>query len=248
MDSGNGTEQVLEYLQFCKHQHKTPSESFFKHTVYGLRALYKLKRMSDKHISLPHIEGSKKLPVVLSQSEIKSFITTPKLLKHRLILSLLYDCGLRRFELLNLQVSDLDFDRKMLHIRQGKGRKDRYVPLGDLVIKGLKIYLETDKPSVWLFTGNDRSGKTVPFSKGGVQWVIKQARKQSGINKQITWHTLRHSYATHLLEMGLDIVSLKEVLGHSCIKTTMMYLHISRLGRQQSFSPLDRVYRYKGTN
>lgn len=238
------TEQVLDYLYYCKNQHKTPSDSFFKHTVYGLRALYKLRGMKDKHISLPHIEGSKKLPVVLSQLEVKTFINTPKLLKHRLILSLLYDCGLRRFELLNLKVCDLDFDRKMLHVRQGKGRKDRYVPLGNLLIKGLQTYLLTQRPSQWLFTGNDRSGKTVPFSKGGVQWIIRQTRKQSGINKQITAHTLRHSYATHLLEMGLDIVSLKEVLGHSCIETTMMYLHISRLGKQQAFSPMDRIYQY----
>jgi len=156
--------------------------------------------MKGKHIILPQIEGSKKLPMVLSQSEIKTCIKTPKLLKHRLVLFLLYDCGLRRFELLNLQVSDLDFDRKMLYLRQGKGRKDRYVPLGQLLIKGLKTYLQTATPSDWLFTGNDRSGKTVPFSKGGVQWIIRQTRKQSGINKQITAHTLRHSYATHLLE------------------------------------------------
>lgn len=203
--------------------------------------------MKDKHISLPQIEGSKKLPVVLSQNEIKTFINTPKLLKHRLILSLLYDYGLRRFELLNLQVADLDFDRKTIHIRQGKGRKDRYVPLGYLLIKGLQTYLLTEKPSRWMFTGNDRSGKTVPFSKGGLQWVIKKTREDSGINKQITAHTLRHSYATHLLEMGLDIVSLKEVLGHSCIETTMLYLHIARLGKQQAFSPLDRVYKYRST-
>ena len=118
-------EQVLEYLLYLKNLHKTPSESYFKHTVYGLRALYKLYGMEDKHISLPQIQRSKKLPIVLSQQEIKTILKTPKLLKHRILLGLLYDCGLRRFELLNIEITDLDFDRKMLHIRQGKGRKDR---------------------------------------------------------------------------------------------------------------------------
>lgn len=235
-------EQVLDYLQYCKNSHKTPSSSFFKHTVYGLRALYKLKGMEDKHIVLPQIEGSKKLPVVLSQQEIKILIKTPKLLKHRLVLSMLYDCGLRRFELLNIELQDLDFDRKMLHIRQGKGRKDRYVPLGSLLIKGLVQYLKIERPIKWLFMGKDRKGNRTQFSESGVQWIVRTSSKASGIRKHITTHTLRHSYATHLLEMGLDIVSLKEMLGHSSIETTMLYLHISQLGRQKAFSPLDRVY------
>lgn len=238
------SEQVLDYLHFCQQQHKTPSESFFKHTVYGLRAAYRLKGMDAKRISLPSIERSKKLPVVLSQSEIKLLLRTPKLLKHRLILGLLYDCGLRCFELRNIELQDLDFDRKMLHIRQGKGRKDRYVPLGNLLIKGLKTYLQSARPQKWLFTGNNYKGEVVGLSQHGVYWVVSEARKKSAIQKPITAHTLRHSYATHLLEMGLDIVSLKEVLGHSTIETTMVYLHVSQLGRQLTFSPLDKVYNY----
>jgi len=237
----------LDYLHFCQQQHKTPSASFFKHTVYGLRAVYRLKGLKDKRISLPSIERSKKLPVVLSQSEIKILLRTPKLLKHRLLLGLLYDCGLRSFELRNIELPDLDFDRKMLHIRQGKGRKDRYVPLGNLLIKGLKTYLQSECPQKWLFNGNNPKAEPCQLSQHGVYWVVSETRKKSGINKSITAHTLRHSYATHLLEMGLDIVSLKEVLGHSCIETTMLYLHISQLGRQRTFSPLDRIYKYSKT-
>tara|TARA_R110000737_G_scaffold352737_3_gene400040 strand:- start:17199 stop:17720 length:522 start_codon:yes stop_codon:yes gene_type:complete len=139
-------EQVLDYLQYLKNQKKTPSESYFKHTVYGLRALYKLYGLEDKHFVLPSIEGYKKLPVVLSQQEIKRLISAPKLLKHRILIGLAYDCGLRRGELLNLEVKDIDFDRKMLHVRQGKGRKDRYVPIGDLTLGGLKTYFETENP------------------------------------------------------------------------------------------------------
>ena len=185
--------------------------------------------------------------MVLSQEEIKCFLTTPKLLKHRLIIGLLYGCGLRRFELLNIQVQDIDLDRKVLHIRQGKGRKDRYVPLGELLCKGLTKYLRVEQPKRWLFYRKDREGKLLPYSESGVQWVIKTTRKLSGTHKAITTHSLRHSYATHLLEQGLDIVTLKELLGHSALETTMIYLHVGQLGKEKAFSPLDRIYGI-GTN
>lgn len=193
-------------------------------------------------VVLPSIEQPKKLPVVLSGSEVKQLLKTPKLLKHRLVLAMLYGCGLRCFELRNLQLKDLDFDRGMLHIRQGKGRKDRYVPLSEMQIRGLKNYIAAENPAIWCFTGNDREGKTVPLSAQGVQWIVKEARKHSGIKKEVTTHSLRHSYATHLLEMGLDIISVKDLLGHADIQTTLTYLHVAQLGRQKPFSPLDRLY------
>lgn len=236
-------EQVLDYLHYLKNQKKTPSESYFKHTVYGLRALYKLYGLEDKHFVLPSIENPKKLPVVLSQVEIKRLISAPGLLKHRIVIGLMYDCGLRRHELLNVRIVDIDFDRKMLHIRQGKGRKDRYVPIGDLTLRGLKKYLEVENPIDFLFYKSNAQGEASRYSESAVQFVISQARKKAGIEKKVSCHTLRHSYATHLLEMGLDIVSLKDALGHSAIETTMIYLHISRIGRQTTFAPLDRVYR-----
>lgn len=238
-------EQVLDYLHVLKSQHKTPSDSFFKHTVYGLRYAYRLYGLKDIRVMLPSIEGSKKLPVVLSRSEIKQLLKTPKLLKHRLILAMLYGCGLRCFELRNLQLKDLDFDRKMLHIRQGKGRKDRYVPLSELQIRGLKKYIAAENPSTWCFTGNDPQGNSRALSAAGVQWIVRETRKHSGIQKEITTHSLRHSYATHLLEMGLDIMSVKDLLGHADIQTTLTYLHVAQLGRQKSFSPLDRLYNKK---
>jgi len=193
-------------------------------------------------VLLPSIERPKKLPVVLSRSEVKQLLRTPKLLKHRLVLAMLYGCGLRCFELRNLQLKDLDFDRGMLHIRQGKGRKDRYVPLSEMQIRGLKKYIAAENPAIWCFTGNDREGKTVPLSAQGVQWIVKEARKHGGIKKEVTTHSLRHSYATHLLEMGLDIISVKDLLGHADIQTTIHYLHVAQLGRQKPFSPLDRLY------
>lgn len=195
------------------------------------------------HVILPSIERPDKLPVVLSQQEVKLLIKTPKLIKHKVVLAMLYGCGLRCFELCNLELKDLDFDRKMLHIRQGKGRKDRYVPLSTLQIRGLEKYIAAEHPTRWCFNGYDKEGKVTPLSARGVQWIVREARKYSGIQKEITTHSLRHSYATHLLEMGLDIISVKELLGHADIQTTLTYLHVAQLGRQKPFSPLDRLYK-----
>lgn len=235
-------EQVLDYLHLLKSRHKTPSDSFFKHTVYGLRYAYRIFGMEEMHVVLPSIERPKKLPVVLSRNEVKQLLKTPKLLKHRLVLAMLYGCGLRCFELCNLRLRDLDFDRKMLHVRQGKGRKDRYVPLSGMQVRGLKRYIEAERPVTWCFNGNDRGGGPVGLSARGVQWIAREARKHSGIQKDVTTHSLRHSYATHLLEMGLDIMSVKDLLGHADIQTTLTYLHVAQLGRQKPFSPLDRLY------
>lgn len=235
-------EQILDYLHVLKSKNKAPSESFFKHTVYGLRYLYRTYGLDAQRIILPEIKRSNKLPVVLSQNEVRQLLKTPKLLKHRLILALLYGCGLRCFELRNLQLKDLDFDRRTLHIRQGKGRRDRYVPLSAILIRGLKSYIAAEHPRQWVFNGNDKTGKAVPLSTRGVQWVVGEARKHSGIPKDITSHSFRHSYATHLLEMGLDIISIKDLLGHADIQTTLVYLHVAQLGRQKPFSPLDRLY------
>lgn len=236
-------EQVLDYLHLLKSRHKTPSDSFFKHTVYGLRYAYRVYGMKEMRVMLPSIERPKKLPVVLSFKEVKQLLKAPKLLKHRLVLAMLYGCGLRCFELCNLQLKDLDFDRRMLHIRQGKGRKDRYVPLSQMQIRGLKKHLAAEHPCIWCFTGNNTEGHPVPLSTQGVRWIVGEARKHSGIRKQVTTHSLRHSYATHLLEMGLDIMSVKELLGHADIQTTLTYLHVAQLGRQKPFSPLDRLYK-----
>jgi site-specific recombinase XerD len=138
-----------------------------------------------------------------------------------------------------MQIKDIDFDRGMVHIRQGKGRKDRYVPLGKLLSKGIKEYLSCEQPDKWLFNGKDHHEE---FSQAAVQWVLRSTVKKTGIKKDVTVHTLRHSYATHLLEDGLDIVSIKELLGHVRIETTMVYLHVASCGRQSAFSPLDSLY------
>lgn len=232
-------EQIEEYLLRVKMENKTPSESFFKHTVYGLRFLFRCEGLDDRAIRLPKMKRDNKLPVVLGRSEMKALLKVPDLLKHRVLIGLLYGCGLRCQEVRTLLIKDVDFERNMIHVRQSKGRKDRYVPLGVHLSRGLKSYLEAEHPHKWLFNGKDhREG----FSQKGVQWVVREASKKIGIQKHVTVHTLRHTYATHLLEDGLDIVSIKELLGHGHIQTTMIYLHVAKSGRQAPFSPLDKLY------
>ena len=232
-------EQIEEYLLSVKKKNTGSSESFFKHTVYGLRFLFRTEGRDDRAIRLPSIKRDNKLPVVLSRSEMKALLIIPVLLKHRVLIGILYGCGLRCHEARSLLIKDVDFERNMIHIRQSKGRKDRYVPIGLNLSRGLKKYLEAEHPHKWLFNGKDHNEG---FSQKGVQWVVREATKKAGIQKQVTVHTLRHTYATHLLEDGLDIVSIKELLGHAHIETTMIYLHVAKAGRQAPFSPLDRLY------
>lgn len=179
----------------------------------------------------------------MSAEEVRLMLKTPSYLKHRLILATLYDCGLRCFELRKVKLTDVDFNRKMLYVQEGKGRKDRYVPISEHLLRGLKKYIETDGPQIWLFNGlPDQDGKPTAYSQRGIQWIVRQTKKEAGLEKEITTHTFRHSYATHLLENGLDLVSIKELLGHAHIETTMLYLHVAKSGRQKTFSPLDKLY------
>jgi len=242
-------DQITDYLYQVKVDHNTPSDSYFKFTVYGLRFAYRAEGIKDKQLELPEIKHTKKLPVIVSREEMKRLLKTPKLLKHRVLLGLLYGCGLRCFEVRSLKIADLDFDRKLVHVRNGKGKKDRYVPLSDLLIRGLKSYMEAEQPRTWLFNGKDqeitgRAGGDFDsrYSQRGVQWAVQQAVKEAGILKEVSVHTLRHTYATHLLEEGLDIMTIKDLLGHECIDTTMVYLHVAQSGRVKPFSPLDRLY------
>jgi site-specific recombinase XerD len=240
------SDQIDDYLYLLQQQHKTPSDSYFKHTVYGLRFAFRIEGLKDKRIELPSIKKDKKLPIILSREEVRMLLKSPKLLKHRVLIGLLYGCGLRCFEVRSIRLEDLDFDRKMLHVKKGKNKKDRYVPLSDILLRGLKSYISSECPQGWLFNGqpNGRAGGDFDsrYSQKGVQWAVNQARKDAGITKPMTVHTLRHTYATHLLEDGLDIVSIKDLLGHECIDTTLIYLHVAQSGRVKPFSPLDNLY------
>tara|TARA_R110002050_G_scaffold171113_3_gene303159 strand:+ start:1626 stop:2234 length:609 start_codon:yes stop_codon:yes gene_type:complete len=199
--------------------------------------------MEAKRVVLPQIKRDIKLPCVLNKEEVKRLLKAPKYLKHRLIIGMLYGCGLRSYELCALKLSDLDFERKTVFIPKKKGKTDRYVPLSPLLIRGLKKYITTENPQVHLFNSQvSKAGKARGLTTNGIRWIIKENRSKIGSSKQITAHTLRHTFATHLLEYGVDIVSLKELLGHAHIEMTLTYLHVANLPNGSKFSPLDKLY------
>jgi len=239
-------EQITDYLYYCKSQHQTPSLSFFKHTIYALRTVYKVLGLKDIRVCLPQIESQRDLPIVLNKSEVRALLKAPKYLKHKLILATIYGCGLRNYELCGLRLQDIDFERKTVFIKKQKGKFDRFVPLSDHLARGLKLYLKTENPEVFLFNSQiTKNGFRQGMTTNGVGWIVKENKKAIGTNKKITAHTLRHTYATHLLEDGVNILRIKDLLGHARIETTLMYLHISKVVFSEAFSPLDTLYSQK---
>lgn len=232
-------DELNEYLTALAISKESPSRSSFKHAIYGLRYYYRHIGDTKRAIRLPKLQGDTRLPVILNRSELKALFSAPPLLKHRIVLALIYSGGLRGREVINLRISDVDFERKTVHIRQSKYKKDRIVPLSGYIAKGLKKYLSIEHPHVFLFNGKDGQSQ---YSVQGLSWVIKEALKRTSIKKEINLHSLRHSYATHLLEEGVNIVTVKELLGHAQISTTIIYLHVAQLDVVKAHSPLDTLY------
>ena len=232
-------DEINEYLVALARDPKSPSRSSFKHMVYGLRYYYRLLGMNKKAIALPSLKADTKLPIILNRAELKELFAAPKLLKQRIVLSLIYSAGLRGQEVINLKISDIDFERKTIHIRQSKYKKDRLVPLSKAMAIGLRKYLSAENPHIWLFNGKEPDGR---YSVRGLSWVFRENLKKTSITKDVNLHSLRHSYATHLLEEGINIVTLKELLGHAQITTTMIYLHVAQCELIKPHSPLDTLY------
>jgi len=232
-------EEVNKYMTFLIKQSKSPSLSGFKFIVFGLRYYYRLLGMDDKVVRLPKIKHNKKLPVILNYRECKAIFSTPKSIRDRVLLSFIYSSGLRAREVSRMKISDIDTDRMMIHIRQSKYNKDRYVPLSNFVLLGLRRYYKACHPVDYLFNGKEPGS---PLSTMRMGSILREAVKKCRLSKNITLHTLRHSYATHLLEFGMDIVTIKELLGHANIETTMVYLHVAIPNRSNLFSPFDRLY------
>jgi site-specific recombinase XerD len=164
-----------------------------------------------------------RLPAVLSQKEVKRIIDSTSNLKHRTFISLIYSCGLRVSELVNLKVTDIDSTRMQIHIRLGKGAKDRYVMLSEKILLMLREYWKKYRPKEYLFEGM-KCGKAIAVRT--VQSAFAKAVTKSGINKHPTVHSFRHSFSTHLLEKGVSLVAIQKLLGHSSIRTTMIYTHL----------------------
>jgi integrase/recombinase XerD len=187
------------------------------------------------NLSLERPKKSRILPSVLSQEEVLRIIQYTQNIKHRAILTLLYSCGLRIGELINLKLIDFHIDRKQLIVKKGKGRKDRYVSLADSFLPLLSNYYHSYKPTIYFVEGQN-GGK---YSAESIRSFLRKSCKKAGIRKPVTPHTLRHSYATHLLENGVDLRYIQTLLGHSKPETTMIYTHVQRKDLMEIQNPLD---------
>jgi len=233
-------EKINEYLLLLRDS-QNPSFSYFKHTVYGLRLAYRLIGRDDRAIRLPSIKRVKSLPTVLNRKEIKLLIATPKWKKHRILIALIYSAGLRIREVSRLEQRDIDMERMTIHVRESKYKKDRIVPLSGFMKKGLIDYYKEVCPQDYIFNGKATGS---PLSKRAIQYIFRQTLQKTNIQKPASVHTLRHSYATHLLEQGVDILTLRDLLGHEDITTTLTYLHVAQFERSKAHSPLDRLYKW----
>ena len=231
-----GPEEIRLY-QLHLVEVKKASWSSFNQAVCGLRFLY--------HVTLPrpwvvqHIpfgKRPKRLPAVLGAEEVSRLLACVSVLKHRTVLLTLYAAGLRLSEATHLQVADIDSPRMQLNIRHGKGSKQRLVPLSPRLLQELRDYWKQTRPTTFLFPGKTSD---VPLSSATVQKACKLAAAQARLNKPVSPHTLRHSYATGLLEAGVDLLTIGRLLGHKSFTTTLIYLHVRRPHLESTPSPLD---------
>jgi integrase/recombinase XerD len=233
-----GPDEVRQYQVYLAEKKKV-SWSRFNQTVCALRFLYRItlgKEWAITHI--PFQRTGKKLPEVLSVEEVVQFLNAITSIKYRTVLTIAYAAGLRVSEILHLRVRDIDSKRMVIRVRQGKGNKDRYVMLSPRLLELLREYWKVERPSDWLFPGRT---KGEPLTAAVLQAAVRCIREDSGINKRVTAHTLRHSFATHLLEAGTDIRTIQMLLGHTSLQTTAKYTHVSESTVGATTSPLDRL-------
>lgn len=213
------------------------SYSYQNQMVNALKLFYReIMKQEISEVQLQRPRPVYRLPNVLSKEEVKRMLGVVRNIKHRAMLSTIYGCGLRRGELLNLRPADIDSRRRLLMVRQGKGNKDRMVPISLKNIELLRNYYQQYRPVYWLFEGV-RKGER--YDERSLQQVLKKAIYLAGIKKPVTLHWLRHSYATHLHESGVDIRYIQEILGHRSTRTTEIYTHVSMRSIQFIRSPLD---------
>jgi integrase/recombinase XerD len=213
------------------------SSSYQNQLVNAVKLYYSAIQQKRIDVELVHRPRREKtLPNVLSKEEVKKLLNASTNLKHRTMLSLIYACGLRRSELLNLTFKDIQADRLIITIRQSKGKKDRIVTLSPMLLVELRQYYLQFRPLKYLFEGKIVGEK---YSARSLEEILKKACKTAKINKPVTLHWLRHSYATHLLERGTDLRYIQELLGHSSSRTTEIYTHVSMKSLSQISSPFD---------
>jgi len=227
----------LDVRSYLMHLVKTNwSNSYINQSINSIKFYYEVVLgLPNRFYSIERPRAEKKLPVVLSQNEIKRMLYCTTNLKHKCIISLLYSAGLRRSELLHLKPTDIDSQRMMVKVNDAKGNKDRYTLLGNQTLKDLRRYYLKYRPQVYLFEG--RPGHK--YSVASVANIIHKAADLAGIKKKVTAHTLRHSFATHLLENGTDLRHIQLLLGHNSTKTTEIYTHVASNHFISIKNPLD---------
>ncbi len=229
-------QDIQEYL--LTQIEKGLSSSFQNLQINAIKFYYEKVLGRKKEIyNLPRPKKEHKLPSVLSEEEVIQIFKQVLNIKHKAILYLLYSGGLRLSEVVNLKITDIDSKRNLILIREAKGKKDRTTLLSQILLEFLRDYYRKYKPKDYLFEGQD--GKQ--YSVRSVQNIFKTALSKSGIKKHATVHTLRHSFATHLLERGTDLRYIQELLGHANLKTTEIYTHITKKGLDKIVSPLDNL-------
>jgi site-specific recombinase XerD len=229
--------EIEDYLYYCTNTKKY-SFSTMKQIIATIRYLYlkvfnkAIPKALDIKLRKPSV-----LPIVLSASDVSKILSTISNIKHKTILFIIYSGGLRLGELLELKIGDIDSESMRIHVREAKGKKDRYVMLSENVLYLLREYYKVYKPKDYIFEGQ-KGGK---YSSKSVQNIFKKALQKSGIRKKATVHTLRHSFATHLLDDGTDIRYIQELLGHKRIETTQIYTHVSSHSINKIKSPADKL-------
>ena len=219
-----GPEDIRAYQLHLLHE-RHASWSVFNQAVCALRFLYQITLQAPFAVTLiPYGKRPKTLPTVLSRDEVGRLIACIPQPLERLIVQTTYACGLRASEVLALHVEDIDSGRLLLWVRQGKGQKDRRVPLSPALLEALRAHWRQRRPTTWLFPGKAPCGQR---SLGALQRVVQRAVRAAGLTKKASLHTLRHSYATHLLEAGVGVVTIQQLLGHRDLQTTARYLHLT---------------------
>jgi site-specific recombinase XerD len=233
-----GREEIREYLVYLVEQKKV-SWSSFNQTASALRFFYRFTLGQEGLVPhIPYPRGERRLPTVLSPEEVRRVLDALTNIKHRAALVTAYAAGLRVSEVVALRVADIDSQRMVIHVRQSKGRKDRSVMLSAQLLELLRRYVRAVHPWEWLFPG---AVPGRPLSVRSLQHVCARACRKAGLQKHVTMHTLRHSFATHLLEAGTDLRIIQTLLGHGSVRTTQIYTHVSTERLRNVQSPLDRL-------
>jgi len=242
-------DEIREYFIYLKNVKKYGRNASTV-AMCGIKFFYTYTLQRDwPTLTLVRAPHEFKLPVVLSQEAVNTVLNSIRIFRHRACLTTIYSCGLRLKEGTHIQIGDVDSDHMLIHVKFGKGGRDRYVPLPTTTLNMLRKFWKTHRNPTWLFPAPGRSGthmptSTEPLPRSSVQIVFKAALRECGIYKKASVHTLRHSYATHLLEKGVNLRLIQEYLGHKSPKTTAIYTHLTRKVKDAGFQAINELTKH----